>query len=352
MPRTKEWWSAAFSGQLGERWRLTNLRMSRSTFLYLCSQVRPLLQKQDTSLRAAIPVEDRVAVTLWRLANNADYRSVAELFGLGHSTVCHIFLECCTVIAKKLLPQFVNIPTGAKLREIVDGFQSRWGFPQMVVAIDGTHIPIIKPAENHTDYYNRKGFHSILMQAIADHHCLFLDVCIGWPGRAHDARVLQNSSLYNKGCSSTLFPDWKKTIRGVNVPLLLLGDPAYPLLPWLMKPFPQHPYMLSEQKTFNYRLSRARVVVEMAFGGLKRRWRCLLKQNESNVANVLKIIASCVVLHNICKMFGEDFPAEWNAEEHLHRFHTMLIQQVHKYIQLLFKFEKHVIVICNCCFDY
>ena len=168
MPRSKEWWSAAFSGQLGERWWLTNLRMSTSTFLYLCDQVRPCSQKQDTPLRAAIPVEDRVAVTLWRLASNADYRSVAELFSLGRSTVCHIFLECCTLIAKKLLPQFVNIPTGAKLREIVDGFQSRWGFPQTVGTIDGTHIPIVRPAENHTDYYNRKGFHSILMQAVAD----------------------------------------------------------------------------------------------------------------------------------------------------------------------------------------
>ena len=118
-----------------------------------------------------------------------------------------------------------------------------------------------------------------------------------------------------KAAAVLFFLTGKKIIRGVNVPLLLLGDPAYPLLPWLMKPFPQHPYMSSEQKTFNYHLSCARVVVEMAFGRLKGRWRCLLKQNESNVANVSIIIALCVVLHNICKMFGEDFPAEWNAEE-------------------------------------
>lgn len=50
------------------------------------------------------------------------------------------------------------------------------------------------------------------MQAVADHCCLFLDVCIGWPGRAYDARVLQNSSVYNKGCSDTLFRDWQKNI--------------------------------------------------------------------------------------------------------------------------------------------
>lgn len=90
------------------------------------------------------------------LASSADYGSVAGLFGLGCSTVCHTFLECCTVITEKLLPQFVNITTGVKLRKIVDGFQSHWGFPQTVGAIDGTHIPIMRPAENHTDYCNKK----------------------------------------------------------------------------------------------------------------------------------------------------------------------------------------------------
>ncbi len=53
-------------------------------------------------------------------------------------------------------------------------------------------------------------------------------VYIGWPGRVHDARVFVNSSLYQKGQGGTLFPDWKQTIS--VVPLLVLGDPAYPLV--------------------------------------------------------------------------------------------------------------------------
>ena len=102
---------------------------------------------------------------------------------------------------------------------------------------------------------------------------------------------------------------------GVDIPLLLLGDPAYPLLLWLMKPFSQYPHMSRQQKKINYRLSHAWVVVENAFERLKSRWRCLLKKNESNTNDIPKIIECCVVLHNICKLFGEECLDEWVVSE-------------------------------------
>ena len=48
---------------------------------------------------------------------------------------------------------------------------------------------------NHTDYYNRKGWYSIIVQAIVDHNYLFCNVYGGWPGSVHDVRVLANSGL-------------------------------------------------------------------------------------------------------------------------------------------------------------
>ena len=82
---------------------------------------------------------------------------------------------------------------------MVHGFEDVWGFPQCAGAIDGSHIPIQAPSECAKDYYNRKGFHSILVQGLVDHRYCFLDINVGWPGSVHDARVLANSELFEKG---------------------------------------------------------------------------------------------------------------------------------------------------------
>ena len=114
--------------------------------------------------------------------------------------------------------------------------------------MDGSRILIIAPPVNAKDYYNRKGFHSILLQG--DHQCKFMDVYIGWLGSAHDARVLTNSDVVTKAEAGTLFPDNKRCICGQDIPLLMLGDPVYPLLPWLMKPFSDCGSLTRRQRKF------------------------------------------------------------------------------------------------------
>ena len=207
--------------------------------------------------------------------------------------------------------KYVKIPVGAALRENVEAFKMELGFPQCVGAVDGTHIPIISPQECPADYYNRKGWHSIILQGTVDHAGRFIDVYVGWPGRVHDARVFSNSSLYHRGQSNNLFPDLKESISGRDIPLVLLGDPAYPLLQWLMKAFPDNGRLSCEQKVFNYRLSRARVVVEHSYGRLKGRWRCLLKRLDIDVRDVSELVAACCVLHNIREVHGDAFDDDW-----------------------------------------
>lgn len=131
---------------------------------------------------------------------------------------------CCD--CEGLLPRYIRVPVGDELKKVVEGFKDELGFPQCEGVVDGTHIPIISPEECPVDYFNRKGFHSV-MQGMVDNLGRFTEVYIGWPGRVHDARVFANSSLYKRGQGGKLFPDWKETIRGKEVPLLVLGDPAY-----------------------------------------------------------------------------------------------------------------------------
>ena len=152
------------------------------------------------------------------------------------------------------------------------------------------------------------------MQAVVDFRYLFLDVYIGWPGKVHDARVLVNSTAYQKATSGTLLPNWTTRMGGVNVPLVLLGDPAYPLLPWLMKPYVESPSTPSQERLFNYRLSRARMVVENAFGRLKGRWRCLMKRLDLKTSHVPSVAASCVVLDNMCEIYGDHCLEGWFNE--------------------------------------
>ena len=97
----------------------------------------------------------------------------------------------------------------------------------------------------------------------------------------------------------------------MQVPLVILGDPAYLALPWLMKPYQETARTTDSQKKFNYRQSRARMVVENAFGRLKGRWRCLLKRLDFKLENVPYMVSACVVLHNMCEMFGDRCLTEW-----------------------------------------
>ena len=100
-------------------------------------------------------------------------------------------------------------------------------------------------------------------------------------------------------------------IHGCDIPIFLIGDSAYPLSTWLMKPFAHNTALTNSQRTFNYRLSRARIVVENAFGRLKARWRRLLKRNDMNLLNVPMVVTACCILHNVCEIHGERFNDQW-----------------------------------------
>ena len=71
--RDTQWWEEIVKTKFTAQDWQTNFRMSHNTFLYLCNELRVEIAKTDTSMRKSIPVEKRVAITLWFMSTNSDY---------------------------------------------------------------------------------------------------------------------------------------------------------------------------------------------------------------------------------------------------------------------------------------
>ena len=169
---------------------------------------------------------------------------------------------------------------------------------------------MIGRANQHTAYYNRKGHYSIIVQAVVDHQYRFTDVNIGWPGSVHDARVYKNSTLKGKCESGEYIHGVYRNVGGRLITPVLLGDAAYPLSSWLIKPF-GGANLNARKEHFNYRMSHGRMTVENTFGRLKSRFRILSKRNDCTIETIKLMTGACCVLHNICEIQGDQFDERW-----------------------------------------
>lgn len=104
------------------------------------------------------------------------------MIGLANPTVvkwCHEFVEAIC----RLQDEFLKFPsTREEIGRKIEGFSEKSKFPNVVAAIDGSHIPIKAPKENHEDYFNRKHFYSFLVQGIVYSSGLFF-ICYHWISR-------------------------------------------------------------------------------------------------------------------------------------------------------------------------
>ena len=82
--------------------------MSKETFLYICNRLSGTLVRQDTVMRCAISVQQRVAITLWCLATPAEYRTISHLFGVAWSSVCKIVHKTCSAIVDVFLKEYIS----------------------------------------------------------------------------------------------------------------------------------------------------------------------------------------------------------------------------------------------------
>jgi len=201
------------------------------------------------------------------------------------------------------------MPNNEEAQDIAENFEQQTNIPQIIGAIDGSHIPITAPEDGHLDFVNRKMFCSIVLQAIVDHRYLFRDISCKFPGSCHDADALRESNFYQN--LDAMMPRGFKNVEGIDIPFFIIGDPAYSLQPWLLKNYSYDANITREMDSFNAYLNKGRIVFENAFDRLKGRWRILLKRSEVESTFMPTLVAACCILHNICEMSKETFNSRW-----------------------------------------
>ncbi|XP_030448205.2 protein ALP1-like [Syzygium oleosum] len=293
--RKKEWWDNLNRPDVTDEEFRAAFRMSRATFDMICDELDAAVTKKNTALREAVPVRQRVAVCIWRLATGEPLRLVSNRFGLGISTCHKLVLEVCAAIKDVLMPKFLQWPDEPQLGHIKRRFESLSGIPNVAGSMYTTHVPIIAPKARVADYYNKRHTernqrtsYSITVQGVVDDRGAFTDICIGWPGSLPDDQVLEKSALHQRASRGLLRDVW------------IVGNSGHPLTDWVLVPYTQKNQTWAQHE-FNERVGAVQRVAREAFARLKGRWACLQKRTEVKLQDLPVVLGACCILHNICE---------------------------------------------------
>lgn len=166
--------------------------------------------------------------------------------------------------------------------------------------------------------------------AISDAKYCFSMLDIGAEGRQSDGGVFRRSEIGIgfENVNLNLPEPTQVEVDGPELPYILVADEAFALTPYMMRPFPRSKHLDIRKKIFNYRLSRARLVVENAFGLLAARWRIYRKPINTSLSTAVKIVQATTALHNYIIQYEAMLPpaeriySKYSTEDNVNLTHT------------------------------
>ena len=169
-------------------------RFPRSAVEELCELLHDDLAR-PTRRSNALAVDSQLLTALHFYSTGSFQWMVGRSTGMSQSAVSKV-VDGVTQALCKLAKVAITFPTNQQqLTANKLAFHGIAGFPNVVGCIDGTHVRIKAPSEAEEAYVNRKGVHTVNIQAVCDADMKVTNVVAKWPGSAHDSFIWRNSSL-------------------------------------------------------------------------------------------------------------------------------------------------------------
>ncbi|XP_037944698.1 putative nuclease HARBI1 [Teleopsis dalmanni] len=287
-----------------------NLNMPEEVFNYLLDLIKPHISKKDTIMRNAITAEERLAVTLRFLYSGMDYSKLKLIYKISAQAIARIVPETCLAIFKTLKNEYLRFPQNEKeWREIAEGFHNSCQFENCIGAIACKHVPIQRPPQSLGQFTNHEGTCSIILCGIVNSNYDFIYIHEGVNGSVVDGEVyLRGTEFFDKWLDDDLnIPDANRLQKSNFVcPYGFVGDETFALSENLWTPYPIEKSSLKEE-VFNYRLNRARQVVEDTFGHLISKFKVFQKPLRVKLEHLDPIILGTCTLHNFLKAHSVDY---------------------------------------------
>ena len=195
------------------------------------------------------------------------------------------------------------------MQEIEDGFSALSGkiMKGIVGAIDGIAIKLSKPrmsdCPNPADYFCRKGFYSLNVQAICDSNRQFRWVSSCCTGATHDSTAYGLANLRDHVDNGDL--NFDDEVGGIRY-RCIIGDDAYSIHKGIVTPYSSRSVVndsavsATAKDSFNFWHSSSRIRIECAFGELTTRWRILGRPLQVALKRAGVVVAVCMLLQNFC----------------------------------------------------